>query len=180
MSSDSDALRERVYELAREMRLMSSFDSLFSHAVAERTGMHSTDIETMDLLNVLGSMTAGRLSQMTGLSSGATTRLIDRLVRAGLVRRVADPADRRRVHIEPIEANLQAIGEMYTPLADALGRTWASFTDEELAVILRFVRESNAVVASENARLRGREPASDLHADPPSPAHEMPHPSRWT
>ena len=180
MSSDSNALRERVYELAREMRLMSSFDSLFSHAVAERTGMHSTDIETMDLLNVLGPMTAGRLSQMTGLSSGATTRLIDRLVRAGFVRRVADAADRRRVRIEPLDENLQEIGEMYAPLANALGRTWASFTDEELAIILRFVRESNAVVASENARLRGEQRVPDLQTDPPNPGHEMPHPSKWT
>ena len=168
-----------MYELTREMRLMSSFDSLFSHAVAERTGMHSTDIETLDLLNVLGAMTAGQLSQMTGLSSGATTRLIDRLARAGLARRVSDPKDRRRVYIEPIGANLQAIGEMYTPLAEALGREWASFSDKELAVILRFARESNAIVASENARLRGKEDAWNLHANPPNPGHEMPHPSTW-
>lgn len=180
-SSDRETLRQRVYELAREMRLMSSFDSLFSHAVAERTGMHSTDIETMDLLNVFGPMTAGQLSDLTGLSSGATTRLIDRLVQAGLVRRVADPADRRRVRIEPIGENLREIGAMYTPLAEALGRAWASFSDDELAVILRFVRESNAIVAAENARLRGREEgASKAFANPPNPEHEMPHPSRWT
>jgi DNA-binding MarR family transcriptional regulator len=160
-------MRKRVSELAREMRLMSSFDSLFSHAVAERTGMHSTDIETMDLLNVLGPLTAGRLSQLTGLSSGATTRLIDRLVRAGFVRRVADPSDRRRVRIEPVYENLREIGEMFGPLADALGRAWSGFTDEELAVILRFVRESNAIVASENARLRGQSEQKALPEGPP-------------
>jgi DNA-binding MarR family transcriptional regulator len=161
------------------MRLMSSFDSLFSHAVAERTGMHSTDIETLDLLNVLGPMTAGRLSQMTGLSSGATTRLIDRLARAGLARRVSDPTDRRRVYIEPIGENLEAIGEMYAPLSEALGRRWASFSDEELAVILRFVRETNAILSAENARLRGIDDASNLHVSPPNPGHPMPHPSSW-
>lgn len=179
MSSEDEAIRSRVYELAREMRLMSSIDSLFSHAVAERAGMHNTDIETMDLLNVLGPMTAGQLSQMSGLSSGATTRLIDRLERAGLVRRVADPDDRRRVHIEPIGEHLQEIGEMYTPLANALGKAWAAFTDEELEVILRFVRESNAIVAAENARLRGLEDAPDYHAHPPNLEHHMPHPSDW-
>jgi DNA-binding MarR family transcriptional regulator len=162
------------------MRLMSSFDSLFSHAVAERAGMHSTDIETMDLLNVLGPMTAGQLSQMTGLSSGATTRLTDRLVRAGFVRRVPDEIDRRRVHIEPIGENLQAIGEMYGPLAEGLGRVWAAFSDEDLAVILRFVRESNAVVAAENARLRGQERPAGYAMQPPNPGHEMPHPSTWS
>lgn len=179
-SSENNQDRERIYELAREMRLMSSFDSLFSHAVAERTGMHSTDIETLDLLNVLGPMSAGQLSQMTGLSSGATTRLIDRLARAGYARRVADPRDRRRVYIETIPENLRQLGELYTPLAEALGRKWASFTDEELAVILRFARESNAVVAAENARLRGKDEVLNFHGDPPNPGHQMPHPSSWT
>jgi DNA-binding MarR family transcriptional regulator len=161
------------------MRLMSSFDSLFSLAVAERAGMHSTDIETMDLLNVLGPMTAGQLSRRTGLSSGATTRLIDRLVRAGLVRRVPDPVDRRRVTIVPIGENLGTIGALYTPLAEALGEAWAAYSDEELAVILRFVRESNAVVAAENARLRGQDAGAALYEDPPNPGHAMPHPYAW-
>lgn len=179
-SSETNHQRERIYALAREMRLMSSFDSLFSHAVAERTGMHSTDIETLDLLNVLGPMTAGQLSQMTGLSSGATTRLIDRLARAGYARRVSDPRDRRRVYIETIPENLKELGELYTPLAEALGRAWASFSDEDLAVILRFARESNAVVAAENARLRGKEDVLNFHTNPPNPDHSMPHPSSWT
>jgi DNA-binding MarR family transcriptional regulator len=158
---------------------MSSFDSLFSHAVAERTGMHSTDIETLDLLNVLGPMSAGQLSQMTGLSSGATTRLIDRLARAGLARRVSDATDRRRVYIEPVDENLEAIGDMYLPLAEALGRKWASFSDEELAVILRFVRECNAIVAAENARLRGQDHVPSFQAAPPNPGHVMPPPTSW-
>ena len=153
-SSQPDATAGQLLDLQREMRLTSSFDSLFSHAAAERAGMHSTDIETLDLLNVLGSMTAGRLSELTGLSSGATTRLIDRLERAGLVRRVPDPDDRRRVHIQPIDANLEEIGALYRPLAEALQHAWAAFSPDELDVILRFVRSTNAVVAAENTRLR--------------------------
>jgi DNA-binding MarR family transcriptional regulator len=172
MSSGNDSGGGLLPELAREMRLMSSFDSLFSHAVAERAKMHSTDIETMDLLNVLGPMTAGQLSQMTGLSSGATTRLIDRLVRAAFVRRVADAADRRRVRIEPIAENLEAVGELYAPLSEALGRTWAAFSESEIAVILRFVRQSNAIVAAENARLRGQQHPADISLQAGSTATE--------
>jgi hypothetical protein len=62
---------------------------------------------------------------------------------------------------------LREIGEMFGPLADALGRAWSGFTDEELAVILRFVRESNAIVASENARLRGQSEQKALPEGPP-------------
>jgi DNA-binding MarR family transcriptional regulator len=145
---------EVFLEVARQMRLMSSFDALFSHAVAERVGVHATDIETMDLLNTLGVMTAGELSQRTGLTSGATTRLIDRLVRKGYVRRKADESDRRRVLIEPVVENLEELGTMYEPLALHLADAWADFSDTELATILEFTRKTNEIMAAENARVR--------------------------
>jgi DNA-binding MarR family transcriptional regulator len=143
-----------IAALQLEMRLMSSYDALFSQAVAERAGMHPTDIETMDLLNVLGPMTAGELSEHTGLSSGATTRLIDRLQRVGFVRRRPDDHDRRRVIIEPIWDNLGQIGELFQPLADGLAQLWSSFSEADLRVILDFARRSNAAVLEQNARVR--------------------------
>jgi DNA-binding MarR family transcriptional regulator len=141
----------------REVRLMSSFDSLFSQAVAERVGMHQTDIETMDLLNTLGPMTAGELSARTGLSSGATTRLIDRLERAGYVRRRSDEADRRCVIIEPVPENLEQLGALFQPMADGLAELWSTFDNTELDVIIDFARRSNALTAELNARLRAYE-----------------------
>jgi DNA-binding MarR family transcriptional regulator len=141
----------------REMRLMSSFDSLFSQAVAERVGMHQTDIETMDLLNTLGPMTAGELSERTGLTSGATTRLIDRLERVGYVRRCADEADRRCVVIEPVHENLEKLGAL--PMADAMAELWSRLSENELDVIIEFVRRNNAVVADINTRMRAQPPA---------------------
>jgi DNA-binding MarR family transcriptional regulator len=153
-SSEDSAHIEIVREVAREMRLMSSFDALFSQAVADRVGVHSTDIETLDLLNVLGPMTAGRLSQLTGLSTGATTRLVDRLVRAGFVRREPDDQDRRRVIIAPVPENLGDVGKLYVPLMEKLGAVWASFSDDELAVILRFAQNSNNAVSEANAIVR--------------------------
>ena len=136
---------------------MSSFDSLFSQAVGERVGMHQTDIETMDLLNTLGPMTAGELAARAGLTSGATTRLIDRLERAGYVRRRHDPADRRRVIVESVAENLGEIGELFRPLAEGMMQLWSTYSDEELDVIIDFVRRSNAVTAEANARLRAQD-----------------------
>lgn len=153
-SSEDSAHIDVVRQVAREMRLMSSFDALFSQAVADRVGVHSTDIETLDLLNVLGPMTAGRLSQLTGLSTGATTRLVDRLVRAGFVRREPDDQDRRRVIIAPVPENLGDVGKLYVPLMEKLGAVWASFSDDELAVILRFAQNSNNAVSEANAIVR--------------------------
>lgn len=157
MSTTPEMGREALLaQLMRELRLMSSFDALFSHAVAERVGVHATDIETMDLLNTLGTMTAGELSERTGLTSGATTRLIDRLVRKGYVRRKADESDRRRVLIEPIYENLDEIEQLYGPMAEGMTGVMSAFTDSQLAVIVDFVRRSNAHVAEVNAALRAQ------------------------
>jgi DNA-binding MarR family transcriptional regulator len=129
------------------MRLMSSFDALFSQAVAERVGMHATDIETMDLLNTLGPM----------------TRLIDRMERAGYVRRRPDEHDRRCVIVEPIAENLGEIGALFQPLADGLIEFWSTFDDEELDKIIEFVRRNNAIVAEINARMRSHL-AAEVHS----------------
>jgi len=154
MSTPKAARQDKIAELAREMRLMSSFDALHSHAVAERVGMHPTDIETMDLLNTLGPMTAGERGRRTGLPTGATTRLIDRMERAGYVRRQPDETDRRRVIVEPIDENLGPIGALFQPLIDGLTKLWRSLDPEDLETVTRFIRETNEVTAEVNARLR--------------------------
>jgi len=159
MSTPNEKRREKIEQLLREVRLMSSFDALFSQAVAECVGMHSTDIETMDLLNTLGPMTPGELSRRTGLTSGATTRLIDRLERVGYVRRRPDEVDRRCVIIEPVDENLEQLGALFQPLAEGMAELWSKFNDDELEVIIKFVRQSNALTAEVNARLRARPPA---------------------
>ncbi len=137
---------------------MSSFDALLSHAIAKRAGVNPTDVETMDLLNTLGPMTAGELSRRTGLTTGATTRLIDRLARKGYVRRTPDESDRRRVVIEPIEENLAPLQALFDPVIERMNAAWATFSHEELASILDFVRKSNAAVAEANAELRSALP----------------------
>jgi DNA-binding MarR family transcriptional regulator len=150
MSISEDSRGDKIEQLLTEIRLMSSFDSLFSHAVAERVGMHQTDIETMDLLNTIGPMTAGELSERTGLTSGATTRL----KRAGYVRRCHDQADRRCVIIEPVPENLEALGALFAPLADGMTDLISSLDEQDLDRITRFMRQSNALIAGINARLR--------------------------
>jgi DNA-binding MarR family transcriptional regulator len=157
----SSPKQEQLKELTREMRLMSSFDALLSHAIAGEVGMHNTDIETMDLLNIFGPMTAGELSARTGLSSGATTRLIDRLERVGFVKRTQDPGDRRRVIIELVPENLGDLMQLFGPLTQKLNALWSSYSNEELSTIIDFTRRSKEVVQEENARLR----ANAKHAD---------------
>lgn len=73
---------------------------LHSLAAAEAAGLNATDYFALNLLDLTGPQTSGELARWTGLTTGATTRLIDRLEKGGHVRRVLDPADRRKVMVE--------------------------------------------------------------------------------
>ena len=94
--------RENIDSVLRSLRRVNLQGSCFGQTVAIRFGLSESDIETLEALIDMGATTAGRLSELTGLTSGAVTRVIDRLEQAGYVRRVPDPADRRRVIVEVV------------------------------------------------------------------------------
>ena len=80
---------EQVEAVKEQLARNGALSVLFSEAVAERAGINATDLESLDFLRREGPMTAGRLAELTGLSTGgAITALIDRLEKAGFVRRV--------------------------------------------------------------------------------------------
>lgn len=71
--------------------------SLFNQAMADHVGLHPTDMQCVALLDMEpGPVSTGDIARLTGLTSGSATRLVDRLVKAGIVERNADPHDRRR------------------------------------------------------------------------------------
>jgi DNA-binding MarR family transcriptional regulator len=59
---------------------------------------------------------------MTGLTTGAITGMIDRLEKAGYVRRANDPKDRRKTIVEPVRnKKLERKVEMiFTPLHERM------------------------------------------------------------
>lgn len=83
--------------------------------------------------------------------------MIDRLAAAGCVRRVADPGDRRRVLIEPTREGLDRVTAAYAGLVARTREDLAAFTDEELDVLVRFVRASERDTAAEAHRLRSED-----------------------
>ena len=87
----------------------------FDDAVGRALGLNPTDLRGLDWL-ADGPKTAGELSAGTGLSSAATTTLIDRLEARGFARRVADPTDRRRVLVEMTPEGARQVGRFYGPL----------------------------------------------------------------
>ena len=122
--------------------------------MAIRFGLSESDIEALEVLIDTGSTTAGTLSDLMGLTTGAVTRVIDRLEQAGYVRRVPDPADRRRVIVEVVpdkvagvQATLGRVGEAST---DEIGH----YSEAELAVINDFLTRMAAITREEATALR--------------------------
>src|ERR1700722_4560337 len=95
------------------MRKASAQGTMFAKAVADRAGISSSDMDCMDFLNIEGRMTAGRLAELTGLTTGAITGVIDRLEKAGFVRRERDQDDRRKVFIVPVVERMMEMGRPY-------------------------------------------------------------------
>lgn len=147
---------ELAEELMREVRVGSSLGILFSQAVAERLGVHSTDIETVDLLHIMGPMTAGHLAEVTGLTTGATTRLIDRMERAGFARRRHDPTDRRRVVVEASMENAHLVMPLFEPVTQRMAALWSTYSLDDLKTIAGFFRKANLIMSEENAKLRAQ------------------------
>jgi DNA-binding MarR family transcriptional regulator len=142
-SSPRASARERLLvSLDEIIRKVGAQAVLISDLVATRVGLNPTDLECLDLLHLAGPTTAGQVSARSGLTSGATTAVIDRLERAGFVKRSRDPEDRRVVRVEVLEHCGPHIEPLYRPLQEGLGRVNARYTNHELDVVVRYFTEA--------------------------------------
>lgn len=142
-----------------EFRQMSTGAIMFHQAVADRLGLHATDHKCADLIIRHGAMTSGRLAELTGLTTGAITGVVDRLESRGMVRRAADPRDRRRVIVEIVKNDTMEcqMRDLFSGIAEGTRAILQGYSDSELAVILDFVRRSNAMSHAETLKLRASE-----------------------
>jgi DNA-binding MarR family transcriptional regulator len=131
-----------LQELEEAVRRTSAQGVMFGQTVADVAGISGSDLDCMDVVNLEGRVTAGRLAEVTGLTTGAITGVIDRLEKAGLVRRERDATDRRKVFIEVVPENAARLGKLYTPLQEAMHKLWGTYSDAELQFLLRFAKES--------------------------------------
>ena len=145
-----------VAALDRALRETSAQSVLFSQAVADRVGMNPTDLESLDILARQGPMTAGRLAELTGLTTGAITGLVDRLENRGYARRERHPTDRRSVIVRPLIENAERdLAASYAAMSTAMDELMSRYSDEELAVIADFMTRAAAVTAEQIAKVRG-------------------------
>lgn len=145
----------------------------FVEDMSKRHGLHRTDLNALNVLSQASRsgqpITPGRLGEELRLSSPATTALIDRLDRAGHVHRERNPRDRRQVSLAMTDSAQSTGGAMFAPLAREIGAVIAGHTEDELAVVTRFLEE--AVAATERARKSGTatDPSGRADMQPPAP-----------
>jgi DNA-binding MarR family transcriptional regulator len=155
MSRDFQKRSELLAALGDEFRQLTTATILFHQAVADRLGMHVTDHKCADILLRTGPITAGELAQRTGLTTGAITGVIDRLEKAGFVRRAKDPGDRRRVIVQPVPERIEGkIGPLFESMARAMAKLCAQYSTQELAVIRDFAARAHQGAYEEIRKLR--------------------------
>lgn len=159
MSRDAVARQARFAAVEVEMRQMVAEIILFNQAIADRVGLNPTDLQCLGILLDAGAISAGRLATLANLTTGAITGVVDRLVRAGYVRRTADPADRRRVIVEPLTARAeQEIRPLYATMGEAMAVECAHYSNDELALIADFLARTHPLNRAQTARLRSETP----------------------
>ena len=133
--------RQVFVELIDEVRRSQSATARFDQAVADALGLNRTDMRCLDVLQREGAVSAGRLAEQTGLTTGAMTTALDRLERAGYARRTRDAEDRRRVLVELNQQALRSAGNFYSEHIAQSERLYRRYTQEQLEFLLQFVRE---------------------------------------
>src|SRR5512141_924458 len=109
--------------------------TLFRNAMNEWAGLNATDMECLRLLFLKGTATPSELARHTGLTSGATTAMLDRLERAGLIERRPNPNDRRGTLIAPAQSSAEKAASWFESARIAQNELISSYSESELEII---------------------------------------------
>lgn len=141
-------------EIVHLLRAVAVELGLHSARFAQRNGMHPTDVRAlialMDARRAGEEMSAGRLGAVLGLNSAGTTALLDRLERAGHVRRRRGERDRRKVVVEVEERAVELGRSFFGPLIDSSVELLRGYDDHQRAAVRDFldgVREAATATA---------------------------------
>src|SRR6516225_11790757 len=136
-------------ELAQQLRneIMGYFGAAsdFDERVAKKLKLGRTDMRCLDLIGRLGPLTAGRLAEESGLTTGAVTFILDRLEEAGMVTRRRDTEDRRRVWVEIVPEAQERLKVLHQPVAEEMREVAQRFKADELATVRDFMRQAKEV-----------------------------------
>lgn len=141
-------LKSQQIEAFRNVSRQYSDTSILMHeAIARKAGLSGTDHKYLGLLIQKGAMTAGEFSNLTGLTTGAVTGLIDRLEKKKLAKRQFDKDDRRKVIIVPNTINAMKLLEpIFAELQEKTLNLISSFTEKEIQIIENYLLSATSIM----------------------------------
>jgi DNA-binding MarR family transcriptional regulator len=158
MSVEEEEREKLIESLKDAERESSTWTILFHQALADQVKLNITDHKCLDILGREGPLTAGQVADITGLTTGAVTGVIDRLEQGGYVWRDRDPNDRRRVIVKQINAKVEEkLGPLFGHFNEQLNLVLKNYTSDELALLLRFNREGIQVLKDAVTWLREKD-----------------------
>ena len=150
---DRVALFGRLFEMVRQSQREND---RFDQAVADYLGVSRTEAHCLDALEQFGPMTAGRLSDLSRLTTGAITKVVDRLENAGYVSRARDPADRRRVIVDLTPKLRRLAGELYEIPEPLMAEFQTRFSERDLRVLIAYFERGSELAEVRRARLASK------------------------
>lgn len=161
----SEMKAPHIQQVIGALRALSTEIDRLDQVAADRYGLNRTDMAALDVIGQAGSLSPTDLARRVGLTTGGITTVIDRLERAGYVRRVADSRDRRRLLIEKTRATTERDREVFGGLLRIMSASLAGHTEAELAVIEQFLERTREITGryaadlAQNRTEGGRRPA---------------------
>ncbi|MDN4160250.1 MarR family winged helix-turn-helix transcriptional regulator [Nocardioides abyssi] len=130
------------------------------HTVARAAGLSEHEMVALQHLG-RGSVGPAELARLLGVSTAASTGIVDRLAARGHVVRRAHDADRRRTELHLTDTGRQEVLAHLSPMLVALRALDEDFDDDEKAVVERYLAGATAALREVS---RAASPGS-----PPSP-----------
>jgi len=127
--------------------------AIFRNVIGKKLGLNITDFEALDLIFFRGVTTPSELSKYTGVSSGSTTIMIDRLEKAGLVQRKANPKDRRGTLVVINPAGANKVAPLFSSAREAQNKLLASFSERDLKIISDYFKQSADMFETERKKI---------------------------
>ena len=126
----------------------------FRNAMSEWAGLNATDMECLRLLFQKGVATPSELARYTGLTSGATTAMLDRLEKADLIERRPNPDDRRGTLIAPEKSSSAKMASWFGSARNAQDELISSYSESELEIIVDVFERFAKLWDQEREKLR--------------------------
>lgn len=139
--------KELIEKLNLQVRDNGNTNVLLVHAIAQHIGLSAAEFECCSLIQEHGPFTAGELAKRCHITTGGMTGMLDRLERAGFVKRTPDLNDRRRVLVSAVH-NQQAINQviaLYGPMQAAFDKILDNYSDKDIAFIVDFIDRINVM-----------------------------------